>query len=437
MKRYIVIGTGVAGISAIQAIRSVDQASEIVLIGNDPHGFYSRPGLAYYLTGEVPEKQLHIFSEQDWKKLKIRYVHGQVTRIDPQAHKVGLSTGKSGTYDRLLLALGASAAPLEIPGADAEGVVKLDNLEDSYHILHLARRGKTAVVIGGGITALELVEGLASRHVKVHYLLRGDRYWSNVLDETESRIIEGRLKEEGVTIHYRTEAARILKRGKRVNGVQVTNGKTIRCNLVAVAVGIRPRLELALQAGLHIDRGILVNEYLQTSQADIFAAGDVAQVFDPSSGRAVLDSLWGPAREQGYTAGLNMAGRATAYQKPIPYNVTKLAGLTTTIIGHIGSGRNDDLVSIVRGESEAWQELPNTIVTDEHLDVNRLRLMVGERTLVGALVMGNQALSRPLQELVTTGADISPIRDRLLIRHGSIGKTIIDFWKDWRTYATQ
>jgi NAD(P)H-nitrite reductase large subunit len=342
-----------------------------------------------------------------------------------------LSTGKVVTYDRLLLALGASAVPLEIPGADAEGVVKLDNLEDSRHILGMARRGKTAVVIGGGITALELAEGLAARHVKVHYLLRGDRYWSNVLDETESRIIEGRLKDEGVTIHYRTEAARILKRGKHVNGIQITSGKSIRCNLVAVAVGIRPRLELARQAGLQTDRGVLVDEYMQTSQPDIFAAGDVAQVFDPVSGRAVLDSLWGPAREQGYAAGLNMAGQATAYRKPVPYNVTKLAGLTTTIIGHIGSGRNDDLVSIVRGESEAWQELPNTIVTDEHLDVNRLRLMVGEHTLVGALVMGNQTLSRPLQELVTAGADISSIRDHLLTRDG-IGQTIIDFWKNWR-----
>jgi NAD(P)H-nitrite reductase large subunit len=115
--------------------------------------------------------------------------------------------------------------------------------------------------------------------------------------------------------------------------------------------------------------------------------------------------------------------------------VTKLAGLTTTIIGHVGSGRNEDQVSIVRGESEAWHMLPNTIVTDERLDVNRLRLLVGERTLVGALVMGNQALSRPLQELVTAGADISSIRTQLLVPGASLGQTVLDFWKQWSAHA--
>lgn len=435
MSRFIVVGSGVAGISAIQAIRSVDQVSEIILVSDDPHGFYSRPGLAYYLSGEVPEKQLYIFSEQDWKRLKIRYVRGRVTRIDLPAHQIDLSNGETLAYDRLLLALGASAVPLEIPGADAEGVIKLDNLDDSRRILGMARHGRIAVVVGGGITALELAEGLAARHVRVHYLLRGDRYWANVLDETESRIIEHRLQEEGISLHYQTELAQILARGKRVAGIRTAKGKTIRCHLVAVAVGIRPRIELAKTANLQIDRGMLVNEYLQTSQPDIFAAGDVAQVFDPVSGKAVLDSLWGAARGQGYAAGLNMAGQITAYHKPIPYNVTKLAGLTTTIIGNVGSGRNDDLVSIVRGESEAWHMLPNTIVTDERMDVNRLRLLVGERTLVGALVMGNQALSRPLQELVTASADISSIRTQLLVPGASLGQTILDFWKQWSAHA--
>jgi NAD(P)H-nitrite reductase large subunit len=328
----------------------------------------------------------------------------------------------------LLLAVGAQAAPLKAPGADLDGVLKLDHLEDAKKILKHARRGRTAVVVGGGITALELVEGFLARRVKVHYLLRGDRYWSNVLDEQESRIVEHRLQEEGVQLHFHSEVVEILGKKGTVNGVSLADGKTLACDMVAYAIGVRPRLELAKQAGLEIDRGILVNEYLQTNDPSIYAAGDVAQVYDPATGQSVLDSLWGPARQQGYAAGLNMAGKSTAYRKAVPFNVTRLAGLTTTIIGMVGSGRDDDLVGIARGDSETWRHLPEAIVAQTGFEVNRLRLLVGERTLLGAVVMGDQKLSFPLEKIISDGVDISPIRERLLAPQARVGDVIADFW---------
>ena len=143
------------------------------------------PGLAYYLTGELHDKALFPRTSDDYRKLKFKYAKERVTRIDRDSHMLELSSQKTVPYDRLLLAVGARAARLKTPGAELEGVLKLDHMEDAKRILKFARRGKTAVVIGGGITALELVEGLIARGVKVHYLLRGDRYWSNVLDEHE------------------------------------------------------------------------------------------------------------------------------------------------------------------------------------------------------------------------------------------------------------
>ncbi|HLA06674.1 MAG TPA: FAD-dependent oxidoreductase, partial [Anaerolineales bacterium] len=294
-----------------------------------------------------------------------------------------------------------------------------------------ARRGKTAVVVGGGITALELVEGLVARGMVVHYLLRGDRYWSNVLDEQESRIVEGRLREEGVTLRYHAEVIEISGRNKKVNGVRLLDGQSMRCDLVAYAIGIRPRVNLAKEAGLAVDRGILVNEYLQTNDPDIYAAGDVAQAYDPASGRSVLDSLWGPARQQGITAGLNMAGRKTAYIKALPFNVTRLAGLTTTIIGKVGAGNKDeDLIGIARGDSETWRQLPNALVAQTDIDVNRLRLLVGEKTLLGAIVMGDQKLSFPLEKIISGNVDISPIRESLLAPHAKVGDILARFWTD-------
>jgi len=426
--RYVIIGSGVAGIAAIEAIRSVDDSGEVILIGDDPHGYYSRPGLAYYLTGELHDKALFPRNGSDYRRMNFRYAKERVSRIDREGHVLELGDQKTLSYDRLLLAVGAKAARLKAPGAELEGVLKLDHMEDANKIIKFARRGKRAVVIGGGITALELVEGLVARGVRVHYLLRGDRYWSNVLDEQESRIVEHRLQEEGVKLHYHSEIEEVLGKRGSVNGVQLKDGTTLKCDLVAYAIGIRPRVELAKQADLEIDRGILVNEYLQTNDPDIYAAGDVAQVYDPATGRSVLDSLWQPARQQGGTAGLNMAGQKIPYVKSAPFNVTRLAGLTTTIIGTVGRGRDEDLVGIARGDSETWRHLPEAMVAQTGFEVNRLRVLVGEKTLLGAIVMGDQKLSFPLEKIISENLDITPIREKLLAPNASIADVIAEFW---------
>jgi len=426
--KYVVIGFGVAGVAAMEAIRSEDNTGEITLISDDPHGYYSRPGLAYYLTGELHDKALYPKSSEDFRRLKFTALRGRVTKILPEQSALELDNVPSITYDRLLIAVGSQAIRLKVPGAELEGVLKLDHMEDANRILKYARRGKTAVVSGGGITALELVEGFVARGMKVHYLLRGDRYWSNVLDEQESKIVEHSLQKEGVKLHYHAELVEVFGKGGHVIAVRLQDDAILKCDLVAYAIGIRPRVELAKEAGLEIDRGILVNEYLQTNGSNIYAAGDVAQVYDPSTGTSILDSLWSPARQQGYAAGLNMAGKKTPYNKSVPFNVTRLAGLTTTIIGTVGRGHDEDLVGISRGDSETWRQLPDAFVAQTGFEVNNLRLLVGEKTLLGAIVMGDQKLSFPLEKIITGHMDISPIRESLLIPNANVGDILVDFW---------
>ncbi len=429
MNRHIIVGTGVAGISAAEAIRAADRAAEITLVSEDPHGFYSRPGLAYYLTGELPEKQLSIYSKEDWRRLNVRFVPARATRLLPQEHRLELGSLGALTYDRLLLAVGATAVRLPVPGANLDGVLYLDNFEDARQLAARARRARRAVVVGGGITSLEIVEGLAAHKTQVHYLLRGERYWPSVLDEVESRLIESRLAEEGVRLHFQTELVEVVGQRGRVSGIRTEKGEMLAADLLAVAIGTRPRLELAQSAGLDTQRGILVNEYLQTSAADVFAAGDCAQVFNPLRGQWVMETLWNPARAQGRTAGLNMAGAQTPYRHAPSLNVTRLAGLTLTIIGSLGGGRDEDLLTIARGESEAWRFEADGITLHQSADVNRLRLVVGKNTLLGALLMGDQLLSIPLQELITRQTDITPIREQLLRPDLSLSKTLLDFWQ--------
>jgi NADPH-dependent 2,4-dienoyl-CoA reductase/sulfur reductase-like enzyme len=431
MPNYVIIGTGPAGIAAAEAIRSQDASANITLIGDEPHGYYSRPGLAYYLTGELPENGLHPYDRDDFRRMKLRMIHTRVRAIHPHKHQIENHEGQHLTYDRLLIATGARAVRMDVPGIELDGVVVLDNLDDARQILKKVRRARSVVVVGGGITALEIVEGLVSRGVKTHYFLRGNRYWSNVLDETESRIVEERLRHEGVKIHYHTELAKILGKRNRVAGVITKSGEHIKCKMVAVAIGIRPCTELASTAGLKIDRGILVDEYLRTSAPDIFAAGDVAQVYDPHTGKSVVDSLWGPARGQGNAAGMNMVGNSTPYVKAVPFNVTRLAGLTTTIIGTVGRGADPDLVGIARGDSETWRQLPDAIAAQSDFDVNRLRIMIGEQHLIGAVVIGDQTLSQPLHRLISARVDISSIRYALLHPEIKLGEAIANFWAQW------
>jgi NADPH-dependent 2,4-dienoyl-CoA reductase/sulfur reductase-like enzyme len=436
MLRYVIIGCGAAGVAAAESLRRCDPHADLLPICEEADGYYSRPGLAYYLTGEIPETQLYPFSEKDYRRLNLRPLHARVVGIYPAEYRVELQNGKSIAYDRLLIATGASAVRADVPGQDFEGVVKLDTLDEARRILKFAHKARSAVIVGGGITALELVEGLRARGVKTHYFLRSDRYWSNVLDETESQIVEGRLKEEGVQIHYHTELAEILGKGGRVVGVRTKDGRQIPCGIAAIAIGVRPRKELAVAAGLKVDRGILVDEYLQTNHPHIYAAGDVAQVYDPFSGKSIVDSLWGPAVEQGHAAGLNMTGQKVTYLKTVAFNVTRLAGLTTTIIGTVGQGRDDDLVGIARGDSETWRQMPDAIASQNNFSVNRLRVLVGKQTMVGGIVMGDQTLSRAVHHLIAQKVDITPIREQLLQPDNtSLGDLIADFYTHWRSSA--
>ncbi len=432
--QHVIVGSGIAGLAAAETIRQRQPQATISMISEERHEFYSRPGLAYLLRGDLREKQLFIRTRQDLQSLQLQRLHARVEQLDCAAHELTLTDGRRVTFDRLLLATGALAVAPSFLGGDLSGVVTLDGLDDTRRIIALAKRTKSAVVIGGGITALELVEGLTARRVQVHYFLRGQRYWSDVLDEIESDIVLSRLRHEGVKIHLNTQIDRAQGADGKLVAVETQAGARIACQMLAVAIGVRPRVDLARQAGLRVDRGVVVDPYLQTSQPDVFAAGDVAEIFDPQQGRGSLDVLWPSALAQGNIAGANMTGAGLTYRKTSALNVTQLTGLRTTIIGAVGAGKNDDLVAITRGESESWRALPSTWVLSQRDDVNRLRLMAGERTIVGAVVMGDQTWSRPLQRLIVEKVDISPVCAALMQPTDGLA-ALAAFYHHWSTHA--
>ena len=415
-QRYVIIGGGVAGLTAAQVIRRRDTRGQITIVTEERHLPYSRPGLAYLLAGDVPLSQLFPWTEAELRALQASFLRGRAMALDLVSRVVVLQDGRRLAYDALLLATGATAVLPDIPGTQLQGVVTLDQLDDATRILALARHGRRAVVVGGGITAVELAEGLAARGVETHYLLRKDRYWGQVLDPEESRMVERGLERHGIRLHYHTNVVRVLGHRGCVKGVLTEKGEAMACHLVGFAIGIRPKAELAASAGLDVDRGIRTDEYLRTSADGVYAAGDAAEVYDPATGKYVLDSLWWMAQDQGRVAGDNMSGGSSAYLRDIPFNVTRIGGLITTIVGHVGQGGrgDDDTVSIVHGQSEGWHEPHDSFAVESGEPTSRVRLLVGRETLVGAVIMGDQTLSRPLCDLVRQRVPLGRLRQQLL-----------------------
>ena len=433
---HVIVGSSIAGLSAAETLRQHDPHALITMISEEGHEFYSRPGLAYLLRGDIPEKQLTVRPPDHVHALKLHRMTARVERLLCDSRELVLAGGQRVRYDRLLLATGATAVPPPFPGGNLAGVVKLDSLDDARHILKQVGRGRTAVVVGGGITALELAEGLHARGMRVHYFLRGARYWADVLDETESRIVQQRLEHEGVTVHTNTQVKQAAGARGRVIGVDTEAGAHVPCDLLAVAIGVRPRAELARAAGLKVDKGIVVNEFFQTSRPDVFAAGDVAQVHDPRLNRATMDVLWSTALAQGRAVGANMAGAGRAYAKGISFNVTQLTGLKVTLIGCVGGGKDEDLVSIARGDSEVWRVPLRARILTEQDDVNRVRLLVAGKRIVGALVMGDQTWSWPLQKLVGGRVDISPVRAALVGDGAEAMTQLARFYQQWERVSS-
>jgi NADPH-dependent 2,4-dienoyl-CoA reductase/sulfur reductase-like enzyme len=422
-RRYLIIGSGVAALAAAEALRDADTGGEITVVGDDPHGYYSRPGLAYALNQALPEQQIFPRPISHLRDIFSHRVHARVTELLPANHEVVLQNGRRLGYDRLLLATGSVATPGDFPGHDLHGVVKLDTLEDVRSIVHLARRARAAVVVGGGIIAIELAEGLAAHGLTVHYFLRTDRFWSSVLNETESRMVEQGLADGGIRLHYRTLVEQALGRRGAVAAVLTKAGMTVPCQILGVAIGLRARTELAKQAGLVTRKGVLVDEHMATSAPDIYAAGDVAEMRTPGDENGWFETLWPKARLQGEIAGRNMAGQRAVCTRNVMYNPVRIGGIVTTTIGSVNSTGAQDVLTVV---GKVWNR------QGVHAGpADRIRVLVGPQRITGALVMGEQSAAQPLLCLIEQGVDVAPLRPALEQQPQAGIELLAQFYREW------
>jgi NAD(P)H-nitrite reductase large subunit len=366
---------------------------------------------------------------------RIRLVFGRVTGVDPAAHLVQLAEGQRLAYDRLLICTGARAVPLPYAGGDLNGVVYLDTLDGTRDLLRQVGRARRAVVVGGGITALEMAEGFAHHRLETHYFVRRETLWSTVFNRAESGLLAERMAAHGVHIHYNAEVSEVLGGPRRhVVGVRLAAGDTLACNLVGAAIGVRPQLDVVQGTSIRVDRGILVDEYLESSEADVFAAGDCAQIWDRWTQEHKLDVLWPSAIAGGRAAGRNMAGGRQPYVKGTPFNACLLFGLHITAMGQLGGPRDDGpgdvLQHMSRGSSEVWATRPHAYASAwSQAGPNALRLILSGNQIVGALIIGEQSLADALRELIEQQADVTALLPALQDGGPQMAAAILGFWR--------
>lgn len=335
--KYVIVGNGITGVSAAQTIRQSDDAAEIVIIGEESPYFYSRTALMWVYMGQLKPKDLEPHEPWYWQELGLDLVQDKVTAIAPQRKELTLQASGIMNYDRLLLAMGGSANMFGWPGQDLDGVCNMCTLGDLQRLEGVRPRLKRAVVVGGGLIGIELVEMMLHQDIPVTYLLREPWYWDLVLSREEGEMVHQRLREHGVNLVLEDEISEIVDNGAgKVGALKTKGGLDLPCELVGVAVGVHSNTGLAREAGLQCGRaGILVDSAFRCSAQDIFAAGDCAEMrFDEMDGRPNLaQKLWYTGLRQGRAAGRSMSGDPVQYDPGIPYNSAQFLFLDYLNVG--------------------------------------------------------------------------------------------------------
>jgi apoptosis-inducing factor 3 len=329
-ERVVIVGGGAAGFAAAEMLRREGFSGQVTLFSSDDAAPYDRPNCSKdYLAGNAPEDWMPLRPIEFYKEQSIELeLRTEVAAIEPQARHVTLADGRRVAFDKLLLATGAEPVLLDISGANQPHVHVLRSLSDSRAIIAKAQTARRAVVLGASFIGLEAAAALRTRQIEVHVAAPDRRPLERVLGREFGDFIRAIHEQHGVVFHLEETATAIDARNVKLKG-----GATLSADLVVVGIGVRPRIQLAERAGLKIDRGVAVNEYLETSVPGIFAAGDIARWPDARSGEHLRIEHWVVAERQGQTAARNMLGQRQRFSD-VPFFWSQHYDVPINYIGH-------------------------------------------------------------------------------------------------------
>ena len=398
---YVILGAGPAGVTAAETIRGIDKNGRITLIGGEPEPPYSRMAIPYLLHGAVKEGGTYLRHDpKHYSSLNIRYLTGRAGGVDTKAKKLFISGGETLSYDRLLIATGASPIMPRVPGATLPGVHSCWTLPDAREILRLADKGAPVVLVGAGFIGSIVLEALHQRGCDLTVVEIAPRMVARMMDETAGGMLGRWCVSKGVKVLTGTKVEAISEAAGE-NGatlsVKLSNGTSVPAKLVVLAAGVRSNTGFLVGSGIDVGQGIRVDDKLHTSAADVYAAGDCCEGIDISTGKPDMLAIQPVAVEHGRLAGQNMAGQVTPHRGSLNMNVLDTLGLISSSFGLWQGAPGGDQAKMT--DEAAWKYLKLEFLGDK---------------MVGAQCVGMTDHVGMLRGLIQTGFRLGVWKQRLM-----------------------
>ncbi len=393
---HVIVGAGPAGVIAAETLRGVDRGAKITILGAEPEPPYSRMAIPYLLAENVGEEGTYLrHGEGHYDKLDIDVQRAGVASVSPADRVVKLESGKSLQYDRLLLATGSHTLKPPIPGMDLPGVENCWTLEDARNIMRHAKSGSRVVLMGAGFIGCIVLEALVARKVELTVIEMADRMLARMMDDTGGEMIKRWCENQGVRVLTSTKVQGIESANAGLR-LELDGAEPVEADLVVCATGVAPNVDFLGGSGINIDQGILVDHRLQTNVQGIYAAGDVAQGPDFSTGRQEIHAIQPTASEHGRIAAMNMAGVETTFKGSLSMNVQNTLGLVSSSYG-LWMGADGDRVEAVDNDGFKY-----------------LRLEFEDDVVVGALALGLTQHVGVIRGLVQTRVPLGEWKSTLM-----------------------
>ena len=342
MEHIIIIGNGIAGVTAARHIRKLSN-KKITIISKESDYFFSRTALMYVYMGHMKFEHIQPYENNFWQKNNIQLKKGIVTKVDAKVKTVVLEDGSKMNFDKLLIASGSKSSMFNWPGQDLKAVTGLYSKQDLENLQEYSEGCKRAVVVGGGLIGIELAEMLHSRHIPVTFLVREKSFWDGVLPAEESKMINRHILEHGIDLRLETELKEIFAdENGRAAAVITNTGEKISCEIVGLTAGVSPNINFLKDSGIELDKGVLVNEYLETSVPDIYAVGDCAQQRQAIGSRRPVEAVWYTGRMMGEAVAQTICGNKMPYKPGHWFNSTKFFDIEYQTYGWVWAKPKDN-----------------------------------------------------------------------------------------------
>ena len=342
MKKIVIIGNGIAGITAARFIRKMSD-HQIVVISAETDHFFSRTALMYVYMGHMNYEHIKPYEDWFWEKNRIELMRAWVTAVNTEEKEVVLEAGDTVSYDELIIATGSKPNKFGWPGQDLDGVQGLYSIQDLELLEENAPNKescKRAVIVGGGLIGIELAEMLRTREIPVTFLVREENFWDGVLPEGEAKMINEHIREHHVDLRLKTNLVEILADDHgRARAVTTDAGDTIPCDLVGLTPGVSPNIGFLKNSGIETGKGVLVNRCLETNVPGVYAIGDCAEQREPIGLRRPVEAVWYTGRMMGETVAQTICGRKREYQPGHWFNSAKFFDIEYQTYGWVFSKR--------------------------------------------------------------------------------------------------